>query len=544
MSTKISLQQINVKDLELFCEAFSGRENVHGKFVPYTNQKGGTKVSGKTRTLNVGATLADYENHLKGLIGLGINPLKKDNTLTFFVLDVDDYTVEKLSIENKLESLGLKHVTFMSKSGGLHIYFFMREAVPSNSLAKIASELKFFLDLPQSTEFFPKQTTLNEDSLGNWINLPYFGSSRKALVLCDKALVEVDLKHALTLISSQRTCPKEIQACLNSLPMCDAPPCLQKLYLTNERGSLEHCRNKFLFNYGIYCKKSNPTNFEKLTLSLNASLLKPINSTELEKTVLKSLLKKDYEYTCEEDFMKSACCEYLCKTRPFGKFANSPTNLTFGKLTRINYEPPIYVWEVNSKEFVYDSEKDLCSQVVFRDLCIRHLNILPDPIKPKEWLRLINNCLKDIQVEEVAEEEKLSREFVFKSALKSFFASKIFASIPEQFVTGMPYFSQDSKKVFFKLEVFTKYLNAEVALERYSTMDVRKNLRALKASSEKLYITSKHSAYRAWAVDPSMLYDSPEEFDAFYENINKSSDSALDLYDNSAPEINFKEEDF
>lgn len=544
MLTRRTFAQVATDDMQAFYETFSGRENCHGEFIPDLKNSEGVKSAGKARTLKVAATREDYEKHLKGEKGLGINPLKKDNTVAFFVLDVDDYTLDKVSIELKLEKFGLKHVTFLSKSGGLHIYFFMKERSPADKLKKIASELKFLLGLPQSTEFFPKQTNLLEDDLGNWINLPYFGDSRKAIIVKKNTLVEVDLRHALDLISAKRTTLEEIQACFSDIPMCDAPPCLQKLFLADAQGSLEHCRNKFLFNAGIYYKKKDSAKFKALVSSLNSSLCNPINSKELEKTVIQSLSKKDYSYTCEDSFMNESCCEELCVTRDFGKLDASSTNLCFGQLTRINYDPPIYVWDVNSKEFVYDSEKDLCSQSVFRDLCIRNLNLVPTPFKQKEWLNLLNRSLKDIHVEEVAEEEKLSRAFVFKSALKSFFTSKLFASVPEQFVAGMPYFSEELCKVYFKLEVFTKYLNSEVALERYSTLDVRKNLKSLEVVSEKIYISSKRAAYRAWAIDVRKLYDKSDEFDAFYNQIKENRAQSIDLYDNTSPEVNFYEEDF
>lgn len=544
MSTQRTFAQIATNDPQAFYTIFSGRENCHGEFILDLKDRETVKASGKARTLKTAATLDDYERHLKGEIGLGINPLKKDNTVGFFVLDIDDYMLDKVSIENKLEKLGLKHVTFLSKSGGLHVYFFMQAFVPAENLKKISAELKFLLGLSQSTEFFPKQTHLREDDLGNWINLPYFGNSRKAVLIKRNKLVEVDLRHALDLIAAKRTTLEEIQACLNKLPLCDAPPCLQKLLLTDEQGSLEHCRNKFLFNVGIYSKKKDSAKFKALVSSINTSLCSPISPKELEKTVINSLSKKDYSYTCEDDFMKEVCCEELCVTRCFGSLNNISTDLHFGQLTRLNYEPPIYIWEVNSKEFVYDSEKDLCSQSVFRDLCIRNLNLVPTQFKQKDWLNLLNRSLKDIHVEEVAEEEKLSREFVFKSALKSFFTSKLFARIPEQFVTGMPYFSEESKKAYFKLEVFTKYLNSEVALERYSSLDVRKNLRALEVVSEKIYINSKRVAYRAWAIDIRKLYDKPDEFDAFYNQIKENRARDIDLYNNTSPEVGFCEEDF
>ena len=74
-----------------------------------------------------------------------------------------------------------------SKSGGLHLYLFMNEFVQSTIIVSFLSNLLPIFNLKPDCEIFPKQTQLTKDpetgimKPGQFINLPYYGTERKAV---------------------------------------------------------------------------------------------------------------------------------------------------------------------------------------------------------------------------------------------------------------------------------------------------------------------------------------------------------------------------
>jgi hypothetical protein len=188
---------------ERFALRFRGLDRAYGRYIPAKAKKPGKLKLEAVRdpaTVREPVTLAHYERHMRGEQeqGIGIIPVTDDATCWFAAIDVDQYDgLDHAALEEKIDRLGLPLIVCESKSGGAHIYVFFSEPVP----AKVAREkLKAFakaLKLPKGTEIFPKQDRLESDKdCGNWINLPYFGESRFAIINGGPQSLEMFLKLA------------------------------------------------------------------------------------------------------------------------------------------------------------------------------------------------------------------------------------------------------------------------------------------------------------------------------------------------------------
>ena len=160
-----------------FHELFAGREDVYGSYEMSVAPLPGEKRGGSARTVRGQLERRHYEDHLRGIQGLGIVPIMKDDTCWFFAIDVDSYDGVHKRLARKVEILGLPLLVCNTKSGGAHLYCFLKKPVSAKIARATAAKFISVLNLPADTEIFPKQDHTSD--VGNWINLPYFGESRQ-----------------------------------------------------------------------------------------------------------------------------------------------------------------------------------------------------------------------------------------------------------------------------------------------------------------------------------------------------------------------------
>jgi hypothetical protein len=165
-----------------FMELFRGYELAHGEHRLNAGPEADGKLKGKAKTVKTsGATDADYTAHLLGKVSLGIIPLMKDSKCWFSSIDIDieQFTAKRdnpAKLEARVRELELPLVVCLSKSQpGAHLDLFGSEPLPAELTVAKLTEWKALLGYPKA-EIFPKQTTRHPDTVGNWINLPYYGA--------------------------------------------------------------------------------------------------------------------------------------------------------------------------------------------------------------------------------------------------------------------------------------------------------------------------------------------------------------------------------
>lgn len=260
-----------------------------------------------------------YSEHLKGIVSLGICPIKDNNKVSFAAIDIDNhgkYIQEPDDIKRILKEVWLKYkgslIPCRSKSGGLHLYRFYKFEIPAfyaiNEMKTIAKELNV-----EFSEIFPKQRFITPGNYGNWINLPYFGATRQAL---DENGNEIEFFQFIEIVNQHRV---EVSTIISIFDfMSQAPPCIAKALEENLIGKGN--RNIWLFHIAVFIKQTGMD----LNLALNEInniIASPLSEKEIS-TIIKSVQNKDYKYKCREPEIQEVCksCNLaeICRTRKFG----------------------------------------------------------------------------------------------------------------------------------------------------------------------------------------------------------------------------------
>ena len=456
-----------------FMHIFKGNTQNYGQHTYKFNND--NKENGDNKTItNKLLTIDEYKNHLEGKIGLGIIPINADNKVKFGVIDIDVYNeIDDLQMYiNAIENNNFPLVPFRSKSGGLHLYLFLKKATNAKKVITLINALAQILSLTllvknvtnKMLEVFPKQYMLRNGSIGNWINLPYF-NLKDTKQYCIKNKESLSIENALIYIKQKTQTIDDVIEFINTLPFNDGPPCLQTLYLLNpfEKNSM---RNNYLFSFGIYLKKKDENFFEQKLFEINQQLKEPLKNDELEKTILSSLRKKDYTYMCKQEPLFGLCNKVICQKKEYGigKEGGYFSELEYGKLTQIKIAEPYYEWGVKlqgDKEFKklrFKNEEEIIRQDTFLKLCFRELHILPIKLKMSEWSKIINQHLNELEIIQVEEGDDISPMSIFKALFYDFLLNRAFAQNKVQLLNKRVYYNKEDQTYYFRAKDLLDYV--------------------------------------------------------------------------------------
>jgi hypothetical protein len=446
---------INQSILEDFYTYFSGNNRAYGEFTVTEKTNQGEKVPGKARTITKTLKKENYEAHLSGEAGLGIVPINYNNQCRFGVIDIDDYNLDLRELNKKINLLELPLILFRSKSGGAHLYLFLRSFVNAEEVIEILKSFSALLGYSE-TEIFPKQKVLKKGAVGNWINLPYFNLDKTDRYAYSRDFKILDLYEAIKRIKEESKDISELNGFIESLPFQDGPPCLQRLFL---RGVGRGGRNEFLFNVAIYLKQKHPDDWEEKLANVNQRLKTPITYEELTKSVINSLKKKEYFYRCENEPLKSVCSKSLCRQKEYGIENASIPSEVIGALTKIIFHAREVSWEleVNNGILQFENTADLMKHSTYQEKCMEQLNIWPRTVKQEAWRKIIEERLKEVN--EVEGSEELSQFGQFKILLNRFLETANVAVTREQMlIKGKIYFDKKGTKCSFRSEDLSKFI--------------------------------------------------------------------------------------
>lgn len=101
-----------------FATRFTGLQRVHGVCLKPPQTEPGKKAEARCWTAKEPVTDALYVAHLEGRAGLGIVPIRDDNTCMWGCIDIDNYTIDHNKLLEKIRQLELPLVVCRTKSGG------------------------------------------------------------------------------------------------------------------------------------------------------------------------------------------------------------------------------------------------------------------------------------------------------------------------------------------------------------------------------------------------------------------------------------------
>jgi D5 N terminal like len=322
------------KVAQRFHRLFLGLEKAYGRYVvkPGTKADGKGKIDGVAKsTVHEPVTDDLWQQHLEGAddrgpgFGIGVVPIREDSTCSWGAIDVDVYPLDLGKLEAKVRAAGLPLTVCRTKSGGAHLYLFVKEPVPAalvrGKLVAWAASLGY-----AGVEVFPKQTEVGKDDTGNWINMPYQaaltpgGTNRFALApdgapLSAEAFLSLAAQRSIDRLQLEGFASADA-GIADSIDddWTGAPPCLVTLA---QRGWNDWDNDGF-FNVAVYLRKRHGDEFGAHLDERNRKFFggrvdaKQVVATE------KSVRKKSYAYKCKQEPICSACDKAVCKTREFG----------------------------------------------------------------------------------------------------------------------------------------------------------------------------------------------------------------------------------
>ena len=278
------------------------------------------KKEARYKTISEPVTSDIWKDHLEGKIKIGIRPENGD-LCKWGCIDVDpenykDYTEKKYV--NILKEYSLPLVPVKSKSGGLHLFLFLKDWSPIKDVQKILHDWndEFFF----SKEVFP--------GLNKAVTMPYFNAARTMehafdhsnTPLMANAFIEFAKENLHTVESLKKL---NVEDYLPEDLWDQYPPCVQNM-VQNQWHS--DGRNEALFQVGVLEQKKadgklGVKDLRDVILKRNKELFPvPLPENEVVATVIKSLQRKDYQYKCPPKNGRFAgiCDKEKCKRRKLG----------------------------------------------------------------------------------------------------------------------------------------------------------------------------------------------------------------------------------
>lgn len=441
-----------------FSEIFDGLKRAYGTY-DVTTARGDGKQLGQAATKRANVTTELWSGHLKGEKGIGIVPIRDDNTAKFGAIDIDVYgDLNIVELLNKTKALGIPVIPCRSKSGGCHLYLFAKTPVTAELMRIRLSEIASLLGYGQS-EIFPKQSTIQVErgDVGGWINMPYFNGLRglRYAVKSDGNAYEPgEFIEAVKLLQQPvEFFSRPIDTPNTEIEMPEPPPCLRVMA---SNGIPEGMRNETLFAFGIYCKKAFPDSWRQQLEIYNQMFFKPPLTADEVHGAIRSLSNKDYNYACSKAPLSLHCNSGVCRTRKFGVGSGEKGHFpALGQLRKLETDPPIWFWDVDGKSLELSTQQ-LQTPRMFQGRCMEVLELMPILPSAVVWQHMVNDALANLIRLEAPEDS--SSEGLLWSLLEDFCTGRMQAKSANEILNGKPWTDTETNITWFRMADFMTFL--------------------------------------------------------------------------------------
>ena len=459
--------------VERFMAAFAGSEAAHGQTVVGRTKRNG-KAEAKSFIVREPLTNKKVALHLSGGQGIGAIPINVDNTCKFGAIDVDDYDLDLKDVVRRVNRTGVPLVVCRSKSGGAHLYLFLRTWVDASIVREYLTEISSALGF-SGREIFPKQDTvlLERGDVGNFINLPYHNADNTLRYALDENGDAMTLEEFLDTVDQKRCNLADLEPImLRNMPQAEEadlknfPPCMQRIVAM---GGWDLNKNLGLFHTGVSLKKAYPDTWKQALEEWNMRHMSPPLPAEEVATIQKQLDKKDYGFKCKERPMVDYCDKELCRQVKYGIGSSQESFPILTGLTIMMSDPRVYYLNVDGKRLELDINQ-LNSSRDFQKKVLNDLNVRPPILKDADWGLLVNKLLSEaVEVDVPPEATKRGR---FLELLEEFCTGRVRAMAPEEVNLNKPwtdkgfhFFKVKAVMDFLKKKEFTEMNHAQVLEE-------------------------------------------------------------------------------
>jgi hypothetical protein len=479
--------------MERFKNIFEGLHRAYGTFKEEDQDENGKK-KGKAYIIKAPITDELWEGHISGKASLGIIPIRDDSKCRWGCIDVDSYTLDHKQIVDKLNEYKIPLICCRSKSGGAHLFLFLKDFVEAkklrNKLVELAGELGY-----ADCEVFPKQIEIRADrgDTGNFLNLPYFSGDDSFRYAYDDTGASCTLDQFYGLVDKKSVEPKDLSKIKvtrnNQKKLEEGPPCLETLM---NMGIPEGGRDNALYQYAVYAKKAFPDAWKDKVNEFNSKHMdRPLGFAQVEKTI-KQHEKTDYQYKCKDQPMCAVCNAPLCKARKFGIGDNY--DVVISDLTKLESDESMWFLNVDGKRMSLSTEQ-LFDQQKFRRACMDYLTILPMAMKANDWTVKVRTLLENAEIIPAKDHFDTTTFGKFDEHFGNFIFEQGAGLEMDEVITGKCF--TEENKTYFKMVHLEDYLKKKRFTEM-KTMQIVQRLRDMEGGSTSRKILGKTE--RLWFV--------------------------------------------
>lgn len=512
---------------ERFAQLFRGFTARYGRYDITDASKPEEKVAGRARTVDEQISPKNYEEHVAGRVGIGVIPLREDNRVNFAAIDIDVYKQEEKKKRNlthadvALALFETPLIVTRSKSGGIHVWLFSREGVSARLATDYLQSQAYKLGVA-GTEVFPKQTERAADNdVGNWINLPYFGDTRKA-VIPNKVkgvyeFIDAELDQFLAiaetasesvtddwLIDNTKIPPSQRGSTESTEMWFDGPPCLQSLIVGHpervevierkfKRGEItedqykkqiaftkpqltDGARDHTFLNVGHYLRRRMNEHDQDAALSqedvreLEKELIKvhtrwtevsgdPDKERDLGR-LARQAGKGKWGYACTQEPLKSFCNRRLCMKRKFGVGTVQNDETAIAGFTIVKSSERQYFMTVNDKRVHIPDAKTLHNQHMFAQEILNQTDRMWRTMQDPKYRDMMDALLAN--ADEIDPPPDADTFSIGLNALTDFVHDRKIAKGQNDAALhqGRVIWSEDEVTAIFRLDQFMAYLRS------------------------------------------------------------------------------------
>lgn len=526
---KTTAPEEDVRRLAFLFEGFRQSHGTHG--APDRDPEGlKWNIKRSARTLHTPPTLNMWTQHVRGERPLGIIPIREDNTCGWGSIDYDVYDVNLVDVVGEVLKSKLPLVPCVSKSGGLHLFLFLKEPESAADVQSVLRDAAASLGMAGS-EIFPKQTKvlLERGDRGNWMVMPYYGDTFSGKLRWQhgvkKTGAEMTLREFVTYAEERRTTVAEFSALCEArrvpppadepdgkgggkrrksrADFRDGPPCLQHL---TTAGVQSDGRKRTLFMMALYYKRADEEGWKKRLEQANQEYFKTPLPSEEVLGIIRSCEKKEYEYTCKEEPMRGHCDSILCRTRRFGVGRGGQYPVITG-IRKLETEPPLWFVDVEG-ECLELSTDELQNYHRFQRACMEKVNRMFAPLKHEVWTSVLAEALE--KMVPVPAPPEISVDGRFRMLLTEFLTNRSRGERFEDLYSGRPWENVEEKRHYFVLRHFEKFLAQEKFEPHLTTPQITQRIRRMDGASH--YFNRMKPGIRTFYV-PSSVVEAPPEIE-------------------------------
>ena len=299
-----------------------------------------------------------WKDHIEGKIIIGLKP-ERDDKVKWGCIDIDPKNYENYFSKKYVDIIAkskLPLIPVLSKSGGLHLFLFLKEWSNIEDVRKILDEWNTLYFL--SKEVFP---------MNKPVGMPYTNSESSLEYAIAENGMGINLESFIFLANKKQISLQELKNFKTPTyepesQWSNYPPCVQNLI--QEKWHLDTNRNNSLFNVLALETKKNPSITVEDLIEIgkirNREIFThPLDDVEVKRTA-QSVKKGGYFYLCppKHSEMQSICNKEVCKTRSLGIQPETPAIIDEFKNTMVSIDLKTahYEFEYENKHVVMQPE--------------------------------------------------------------------------------------------------------------------------------------------------------------------------------------------